>query len=67
MNEESAGHRIVVINPNSSDLKKKQPDAYKVFYEHGRAPARVIGDLASSWGGLFLRLLRMVSIPLIIT
>ena len=42
-------------------------DAVRLFQEKGRSWARVSGDGAQTIGNLFLRLLRMVSIPLIIT
>jgi Na+/H+-dicarboxylate symporter len=50
-----------------SRLKEKQPQAYRLFQEHGRSTARHVGDVANDLGGLFLRLLKMVSVPLIIT
>jgi Na+/H+-dicarboxylate symporter len=43
------------------------PDAYAWFQQYGRSPARWIGDSAQKVGGLFLRLLQMVAIPLIIS
>ncbi len=48
-------------------LKVDDPQAFAVFYLHGRSSARKIGDIAQQLGNLFLRMLKMVSIPLIIT
>ncbi|NOZ40471.1 MAG: dicarboxylate/amino acid:cation symporter [Planctomycetes bacterium] len=48
-------------------LKSQDPAAYALFQKHGRSLARTIGDGAKTLGDLFLRMLKMVSIPLIIT
>ncbi|MFW6169656.1 MAG: dicarboxylate/amino acid:cation symporter [Planctomycetota bacterium] len=48
-------------------LAEKHPEIVRLFQKHGRSPARWIGHLSQRIGNLFLRLLRMVSIPLIIT
>lgn len=48
------------------DLKTKDPAAYALFQKHGRSTARQWGDTARMFGDLFLRLLKMVSVPLII-
>ena len=48
-------------------LAADHPDAYRVFRRHGRSWARWIGDAAKAAGDLFLRMLKMVAIPLIIT
>lgn len=48
-------------------LQTDDPEAYALFYLHGRSVARKVGDLAQLLGDLFLRMLKMVSIPLIIT
>lgn len=50
-----------------SVLAKKSPEAHEVLRRYGRSWARWAGDLSKRLGGLFLRLLRMVSIPLIVT
>jgi len=50
-----------------SKLKSADPAAYALFQKHGRSLARTIGDWAKTLGDLFLRMLKMVSIPLIIT
>lgn len=51
-------------------LKKLQEvdgQAYDLFQQYGRSWARWIGDTAQRFGGLFLRMLRMVAVPLIVT
>ena len=48
-------------------LKSADPVAYVLFQQHGRSKSRTLGDLAKLGGDLFLRMLKMVSIPLIIT
>ena len=48
-------------------LRQKAPQAYRLFQRYGRSTARRVGDAGQRVGGIFLRLLRMVSIPLIIT
>jgi len=53
--------------PTLGLLKSAQPKAYELFAAHGRSTARWIGDLAGALGLLFLRMLKMVSVPLIIT
>lgn len=49
------------------ELKLTDPGAYALFQQHGRSLARKVGDWAKLIGDLFLRMLKMVSIPLIIT
>jgi Na+/H+-dicarboxylate symporter len=53
--------------PTLKKLSEKHPEAYRVFRLHGRSWARWIGDAAKAAGDLFLRMLKMVAIPLIIT
>jgi len=48
-------------------LRSEDPAAYALFQKHGRSRSRVVGDWAKTLGDLFLRMLKMVSIPLIIT
>jgi Na+/H+-dicarboxylate symporter len=48
-------------------LRDNQPDAYRLFNEYARSTARTIGDFGYGIGHLFLRLLKMVAVPLIIT
>jgi Na+/H+-dicarboxylate symporter len=49
------------------DLEEEAPQAYQWFRQHGRSWARWGGDAAHRIGGLFLRMLRMVAVPLIVT
>ncbi|MEO1970982.1 MAG: dicarboxylate/amino acid:cation symporter [Pirellulaceae bacterium] len=48
-------------------LKEHDKDAARWFHQYGRSPARRVGDASKRLGGLFLRLLRMVAVPLIVT
>src|SRR5688572_25658012 len=57
---------ISSLYPLLSDFQKKAPEAYAVFHQHGRSLARRVSDVADALGGLFLRLLRMVAVPLVI-
>ena len=53
--------------PTTKALAKGDPEAFALLQRHGRSTARWIGDLSRLAGDLFLRLLKMVSVPLIIT
>jgi Na+/H+-dicarboxylate symporter len=48
-------------------LREDEPEIYSVFHAHGRSWARRAGDTAWRLGGLFLRMLRMIAVPLIVT
>jgi proton glutamate symport protein len=48
-------------------LADKDPEAHRMFMKHGRSWSRWVGDTAYKLGGLFLRMLRMVAVPLIAT
>ncbi len=48
-------------------LAEHDPQAFELFRAHGRSRARRIGDAAQRLGNLFLRLLKMVAIPLIVS
>ena len=48
------------------DLAKQDADAHRLFSQSGKSWARWFGDAAEKLGALFIRLLKMVSIPLII-
>lgn len=50
-----------------SQLRRSDSQAYVLFHTFGRSTARRLGDAAQALGDLFLRMLRMVSVPLIIT
>ena len=53
--------------PTVKQLAEQDPQAYVLFQEYGRSTSRVVGDYSKTLGDLFLRMLKMVSIPLIIT
>ncbi|MFV1964449.1 MAG: dicarboxylate/amino acid:cation symporter [Pirellulaceae bacterium] len=48
-------------------LLEKDPQAHGYFQAYGRSRSRWVGDAAKRWGGLFLRMLQMVAVPLIAT
>ena len=75
--EDKDGQHLLVVDPSSrkkgdfqtlDQLKthKEYKVAYGWFHRMGRSPARWIGDLSQRLGNLFLRLLRMVAVPLIV-
>lgn len=55
-----------VIQPSIDELKKTNPEPYVLFQTYGRSWSRSVGDRARLAGNLFLRMLQMVSVPLII-
>ncbi|MDG2383898.1 MAG: dicarboxylate/amino acid:cation symporter [Pirellulaceae bacterium] len=57
---------VEIIRPSLGELKKADPAAYALFLRFGRSQARVCGDRLKLAGDLFLRMLKMVSVPLII-
>ncbi len=64
----AAGARVEQFDlPTLGRLQDEHPAAYALFQMHGRSTARTIGDISKMGGDLFLRMLRMDSIPLIIT
>ena len=54
------------VVPTLGKLKTLDPTAYAVFKQNGRSLARTVGDLAKVLGDLFLRMLKMISVPLIV-
>ena len=56
----------VTVVGSLKDLKSTNERAYKLFMEHGRSWARRFGAFSQAIGNIFLRLLQMVSVPLII-
>lgn len=52
---------------NVSELRKVDPMAAKLYELHGRSTAKRIGAWFRQIGGLFLRMLQMVAVPLIVT
>ena len=55
------------VVPTLEVLAEQDPAAHALFEQYGRSRARFVGDVAKALGDLFLRMLRMVSVPLIIT
>ena len=55
------------VVPTLKELHKADAEAYALFQRHGRSLARKFGDWSKLIGDLFLRMLKMISIPLIIT
>jgi len=47
-------------------LRTKDKTTYALFKKYGRSRSRTVGDWANKLGGLFLRLLKMVAVPLIV-
>ncbi|MEX2114730.1 MAG: dicarboxylate/amino acid:cation symporter [Pirellulales bacterium] len=60
------GQPVEIVQPTLDELKKVDPEAYVLFLRHGRSTARIAADRLKMVGDLFLRLLKMVSIPLIV-
>ena len=52
---------------NVSELRKVDPIAAKLYERHGRSTAKRVGAWFRQIGGLFLRMLQMVAVPLIVT
>jgi len=50
-----------------AELAKKDPQASQIYNRHGKSLAKQVGQWCQKIGGLFLRMLQMVSIPLIVT
>lgn len=48
-------------------LKDSDPDAAAIYIQHGRSLAKRVGVWFKRIGGLFLRMLQMVAVPLIVT
>lgn len=66
----------VTVDPSSrssdgirtyKQLAQQDPLASQIYNHHGKSFAKQIGDWCKKIGGLFLRMLQMVSVPLIIT
>lgn len=48
-------------------LERREPALVALFKAHGMSTARRVGGMAQRLGNLFLRLLRMIAVPLIVT
>ena len=66
----------IVVDPASQsgkdirsfkELAEKSPISYQIYKQHGKSLAKRAGEWCRKIGGLFLRMLQMVSIPLIVT
>ncbi|MBC8353867.1 MAG: dicarboxylate/amino acid:cation symporter [Planctomycetes bacterium] len=76
LTQEDGSERRFVIDgtrrtPNSvatlEKLHAQDAQAFDIFHQHGRSWSRWVGEAAQRLGGLFLRMLRMVAVPLIAT
>ena len=52
--------------PTLKELAKVDAEAVSLFERYGRSQSRWVGDMCHSVGSLFLRLLKMVAVPLIV-
>ena len=57
---------VEIIEPSLGELRKTDPETYALFLRYGRSTARTVADRFKLVGDLFLRMLKMVSVPLII-
>ncbi|MEO8495848.1 MAG: dicarboxylate/amino acid:cation symporter [Planctomycetota bacterium] len=48
-------------------LRAHDAQSFDIFHQHGRSWSRWVGEAAQRLGGLFLRMLRMVAVPLVAT
>lgn len=55
-----------IIYRSLDKLEEHDPQTFRVFLNHGAASGRWLGEGAQAFGNLFLRMLKMVSIPLVI-
>ncbi len=53
--------------PTLDKLSARDAQAHQLFQQYGRSWSRWVGDAAQRLGGLFLRMLQMVAVPLIVT
>lgn len=69
------GREEFVVDPTSNDpdtfrsleaLENEFPQVEQLFQRYGRSRGRQIGEWCQRLGGLFLRLLQMVAVPLIV-
>tara|TARA_B100000519_G_C14255734_1_gene444917 strand:+ start:2646 stop:4139 length:1494 start_codon:yes stop_codon:yes gene_type:complete len=56
----------LITHKNLSSFQKDEPELHRLFQEHGRSWARWVSDWTKRLGDLFLRMLKMVAIPLIV-
>lgn len=65
--ETPAGAEAAVVFAGWPEFSRAEPTLAQLYEDRGRSPARVWGDRFRRIGSLFLRLLKMVAVPLIIT
>ena len=72
---EDGAIRHLVVDPSRREpesfasleaLRQAEPEVFDGFQRYGRSWARWVGDGARRLGGLFLRMLQMVAVPLIV-
>ncbi len=56
----------VAVFASMDEFKRQAPRLHQLFQERGASWARYVGESANALGGLFLRMLKMLSVPLII-
>lgn len=56
-----------IVYSSIESFRSKSPEAYALFHNNATSLSRQISEWSQQIGSLFLRLLKMVSIPLIIT
>ena len=61
------GGKLDAKYPDLKSFKAELPNLHAIFESHGQSWARQIGNLCKRFGGLFLRMLQMVAVPLIVT
>ncbi|MEC9096385.1 MAG: dicarboxylate/amino acid:cation symporter [Planctomycetota bacterium] len=55
-----------ISHTDMSSFRKDEPELYRMFQDYGRSWARWTSDWTDRLGDLFLRMLKMVAIPLIV-
>ena len=55
-----------ISHSDMDSFRKDEPELYRMFQKHGRSWARWVSDWTDRLGDLFLRMLKMVAIPLIV-
>ena len=55
-----------ITHSDMDSFRKDEPELYRLFQDYGRSWARWVSDWTDRLGDLFLRMLKMVAIPLIV-
>jgi len=63
----SMGDAAAEMFGSLKELAAKEPAITAIYEQQGKTPAHLWGDRFKRLGGLFLRLLKMVAVPLIVT